>query len=137
MEAMQSVQTVFKHGETFRKYHGGAPDPNDRGRFTQWFGSSSLMSTLYVSFPACWAPMVSERLFSWSPPSKEFICPPSTSLAPNSQRASGSNDAIEVMEETESTEVKYKIRQWSLPSRCLMLVVESSSLNWMTKLSWL
>ena len=51
-----------------RKYHAGTPHPNDRGGFTQWFGSCSLMSTLYVWFPACWAPMVAERLFSWSPP---------------------------------------------------------------------
>ena len=47
-----------------RKYHAGG--------FPQWFGSCSLMSTLYVWFPACWAPMVAERLFSWSPPVWEF-----------------------------------------------------------------
>ena len=35
-----------------RKYHAGTPHPNDRGRFPQWFGSCSLMSTLYVWFPA-------------------------------------------------------------------------------------
>ena len=40
------------------KYHAGTPHPNDRGGF----------STLYVWFPACWAPMVAEGLFSWSPP---------------------------------------------------------------------
>ena len=49
-----------------RKYHAGTPHPNDRGGFTQWFGSCSLMSTLYVWFPASWAPMVAERLFGWS-----------------------------------------------------------------------
>ena len=53
-----------------RKYHAGTPHPNDRGGFTQWFGSCSLITTLYVWFPACWAPMVAERLFSWSPPPK-------------------------------------------------------------------
>ena len=37
-----------------RKYHAGTPHPNDRGGFTQWFGSCSLMSTLYVWFPASW-----------------------------------------------------------------------------------
>ena len=41
-----------------RKYHAGTPHPNDRGGFTQWFGSCSLMSTLYKWFPASWAPMV-------------------------------------------------------------------------------
>ena len=48
-----------------RKYHAGTPHPNDRKGFTQWFGSCSL-STLYIWFPASWAPMVAERLFSWS-----------------------------------------------------------------------
>ena len=49
-----------------RKFHAGTPHPNDRGGFTQWFGSCSLISTLYVWFPASWAPMVAERLFGWS-----------------------------------------------------------------------
>ena len=40
-----------------RKYHAGTPHPNDRGGFPQWFGSCSLMTTLYVWFPACWAPV--------------------------------------------------------------------------------
>ena len=31
-----------------RKYHAGTPHPNDRGGFTQWFGSCSLMNTLYM-----------------------------------------------------------------------------------------
>ena len=29
------------------------------------FGSCSLVNTLYVWFPASWAPMVAERLFGW------------------------------------------------------------------------
>ena len=44
-----------------RKFHEGVPHPNDRGGFTQWFGSCSLINTLYVWFPASWAPMVAER----------------------------------------------------------------------------
>ena len=31
-----------------RKYHDGTPHPKDRGEFTQWFGSCSLINTLYV-----------------------------------------------------------------------------------------
>ena len=50
-----------------RKYHAGTPHPNDRGGFAQWFGGCSLITTLYVWFPACWAPMVADRLFSWMP----------------------------------------------------------------------
>ena len=97
--------------------------------------------TLYVWFPACWAPMVSERLFSWSPPSRESTYPqhgrsvsgpPQTwsrvhSWHQNSQGPSGSNDAIEAMEETDSTEVKYKIRQWSLPGATIVPVLDVSS----------
>ena len=49
-----------------RKFHEGAPHPNDRGGFTQWFGSCSLINTLYVWFPPSWAPMVAERLFGLS-----------------------------------------------------------------------
>ena len=47
-----------------RKYHAGTPHPNDRGGFTQWFGSCSLMSTLYVWFPASWAMLKSFLLWS-------------------------------------------------------------------------
>ena len=38
-----------------RKHHACTSHPNDRGGFTQWFGSCSLITTLYVWFPACWA----------------------------------------------------------------------------------
>ena len=48
-----------------RKYHAGTSHPNDRGGFVQWFGGCSLITTLYVWFPACWAPMVVDRLFCW------------------------------------------------------------------------
>ena len=124
-----------------RKYHAGTPHPNDRGGFTQWFGSGSLMSTLYVWFPACWAPKVSERLFSWSHPSSESTYsqlgrsasgPPQTWYTEhpwhqNSQGAAGSQDTMEVMEETDSTDVKYKIRQWSLPGATIVPVLNVSS----------
>ena len=33
-----------------QKYHAGTSHPNDRGGFPQWFGSCSLMTTLYVWF---------------------------------------------------------------------------------------
>lgn len=49
-----------------RKHHEGAPHPKDHGGFAQWFGSSSLINTLYVWFPASWAPCVAERLFEQS-----------------------------------------------------------------------
>ena len=66
-----------------RKFHEGEPHPNDRGGFTQWFGSCSLINTLYVWFPASWAPMVAERLFGWS------SNPGETSYSRHGQPASG------------------------------------------------
>ena len=121
-----------------RKYHAGTPHPNDRGGFTQWFGSCSLMSTLYVWFPASWAPMVAERLFSWSPPSRGFAYPqhgrpasgpPQTTprVHPWHKHSQGAAGSSEAMEETDSTEVKYKIRQWSLPGATIVPVLNVSS----------
>ena len=40
-------------------------------------GSCSLISTLYVWFPASWAPMVAERLFGWSSQPKGSLYPQS------------------------------------------------------------
>eukprot|EP00434_Breviolum_minutum_P037229 symbB.v1.2.033004.t1/scaffold4040.1/size45707/1 len=121
-----------------RKYHAGTPHPNDRGGFTQWFGSCSLMSTLYVWFPASWAPTVAERLFSWSPPPRGSAYPqhgrpasgpPQTysGAHPWHQHSQGAAGSSEAMEETDSTEVKYKIRQWSLPGATIVPVLNVTS----------
>ena len=121
-----------------RKYHAGTPHPNDRGGFPQWLGSCSLMSTLYVWFPACWAPMVAERLFSWSPPAWESTYtqegrpvsgPPHTApqASPWNQHSQGATGSSEPMEDIDSTEVKYKIRQWSLPGAAVVPVLNVSS----------
>eukprot|EP00434_Breviolum_minutum_P009339 symbB.v1.2.008231.t1/scaffold513.1/size194650/2 len=82
--------------------------------------------------------MVAERLFSWSPPSwgstypqdgRPASGPPQTYSGAhpwrqNSQGAAGSSEA---MEDTDSTEVKYKIRQWSLPGAAIVPVLNVSS----------
>ena len=126
-----------------RKYHAGTPHPNDRGGFTQWFGSCSLMSTLYVWFPASWAPMVAERLFSWSSPPRGSSYsqhglpasgPPQTHSGahPWHQHSHGAAGSSEAMEDTDSTEVMYKIRQWSLPGAAIVPVLNVSS-----KVFWL
>ena len=62
-----------------RKYQAGTPHPNDRGGFTQWFGSCSLMSTLYVWFPASWAPIHS------------MVCPPQGLRKRTPERILGTN----------------------------------------------
>ena len=121
-----------------RKFHEGVPHPNDRGGFTQWFGSCSLINTLYVWFPASWAPMVAERLFGWSsnpgePSYPQHGQPASGPSQKQSgmhpwhqprQEAAGSSGA---MSDVDSTEVVYKIRQWSLPGAAVVPVLNVSS----------
>ena len=137
-----------------RKYHAGTPHPNDRGGFTQWFGSCSLITTLYVWFPACWAPMVAERLFSWSPPPKgSSYSQHGRSDSGPPHKYSGAHPCTVI--------VRVLLAQWgkggngkSLTARkcstrsdnghcqvlqlcqCSMLPVESSGLNWMIRPSW-
>ena len=96
------------------------------------------MSTLYVWFPASWAPMVVERLFGWSPPPRGSAYPqhgrpasgpPQTysGAHPWHQHSQGAAGSSEAMEETDSTDVKYKIRQWSLPGATIVPVLNVSS----------
>eukprot|EP00434_Breviolum_minutum_P038594 symbB.v1.2.034242.t1/scaffold4248.1/size42442/1 len=114
-----------------RKYHAGTPHPNDRGGFPQWFGSCSLMTTLHVWFPACWAPMVAERLFPWSPPPTHMrvgLTPHTTPQASSwHQPCQGATSSNEPMGDNDSTEVKYKIRQWSLPGATVVPVLNVTS----------
>ena len=121
-----------------RKFHAGMPHPNDRGGFTQWFGSCSLISTLYVWFPASWAPMVAERLFGWSshPRGSSYpqrgqpaSGPPQTHSGahPWHQHSHGAAGSSGAMEDADSTEVVYKIRQWSVPGATVVPVLNVSS----------
>ena len=120
-----------------RKYHAGTPHPNDRGGFAQWFGGCSLITTLYVWFPACWAPMVADRLFSWMPSPNDTAHtkgrpasgpPPDYSETPPWHHGSyGAAAACDAMEENDSTEVQYKIRQWSLPGDTIAPVLNVTS----------
>ena len=120
-----------------RKFHAGTPHPNDRGGFTQWFGSCSLISTLYVWFPASWVPMVAERLFGWSSHPKRSSYPqrgqpasgpPQTHSGahPWHQHGHGAAGSSGAMEDADSTEVVYKIRQWSLPGAAVVPVLNVS-----------
>ena len=121
-----------------RRYHAGTPHPNDRGGFTQWFGSCSLMSTLYVWFPASWAPMVAERLFGWSSPSggssyPQYGRPASgphqlhAGAHPWHQQGYGTANSGGAMDDIESIDVMYKVRQWSLPGAAIVPVLNVSS----------
>ena len=120
-----------------RKFHAGTPHPNDRGGFTQWFGSCSLISTLYVWFPASWAPMIAERLFgissleesSYPHRGQPASGPPQmhSEAHPWHQYGQGAAGSGGAMEEDGSTEVVYKIRQWSLPGTAVVPVLNVSS----------
>ena len=120
-----------------RKFHEGEPHPNDRGGFTQWFGSCSLINTLYVWFPASWAPMVAERLFGWSTPVEASYSRHGQPASGPSQKQSGVHpwrqprqDAAGssgAMADGDSTKVVYKIRQWSLPGATVVPVLNVSS----------
>ena len=82
--------------------------------------------------------MVAERLFSWSPPAWESTYtqegrrapgPPQTSPGAHSwhQDSQGAAGSSEAMEDSDSTEVKYKIRQWSSPGAAVLPVLNVSS----------
>ena len=82
--------------------------------------------------------MVAERLFSWSPSAWEStytqegrpVSGPSHTAPQASywhQHSQGATGSSEPMEDNDSTEVKYKIRQWSLPGATVVPVVNVSS----------
>ena len=93
------------------------------------------MNTLYVSFPACWALMVAgflaSRLYQGGLPACSGVGKPQRlrrripeRILQHCQGAAGSSEA---MEDPDSTEVKYKVRQWSLPGATLVPVRNVSS----------
>ena len=89
-------------------------------------------------FPASWAPMVAERLFGWSshPRGSSYpqrgqpaSGPPQTHSGahPWHQHGHGAAGSSGAMEDADSTEVVYKIRQWSLPGATVVPVLNVSS----------
>ena len=127
-----------------RKYHDGTPHPKDRGGFTQWFGSCSLINTLYVWFPASWAPIVAEQLFERSSKSDDLYNniqhgQPARGLSQNPSRGhawrqpthESAGPSVSATE-AENKEVMYKIWRWSLPGTAVMPVLNVSS-----RVTWL
>ena len=127
-----------------RKYHDGTPHPKDRGGFTQWFGSCSLINTLYVWFPASWAPMVAELLFERSSNSDDRSNniqhgQPARGLSQNPSRGHAWHQPTHEVAgpsgtttEAENNDVMYKIRKWSLPDADVMpLLNVSSRVTWL------
>ena len=118
--------------------------PKDRGGFAQWFGSCSLINTLYVWFPASWAPIVAERLFEKSADAVDHNSniqhgQPARGPSQNPPRGHAWHQAAKQFAgpsapatEAENNEVMYKIRRWSLPGTAVMLVLNVSS-----RVTWL
>ena len=124
-----------------RKHHDGTSHPKDKGGFEQWFGSTSLIATLYVWFPASWAPLVADRLFE-----KSLRRSPPTDDARSGQPASGLThtprgsqqslpdvrDAYMEPAGTGSYEVQYKVRKWSREGEAMVPVLHvTSRVNWL------
>ena len=122
-----------------RKYHDGTPHPKDRGGFTQWFGSCSLINTLYVWFPPSWAPIVAEQLFERSSKSDDIQHgQPARGLSQNPSRGHAWHQPTHEFAGPSGTtteaenEVMYTIRRWSLPGAAVMPVLNVSS-----RVTWL
>ena len=96
-----------------------------------------LNEYVLVWLPASWTPMVAERLFSWSSPPRSSYpqhglpaSGPSQTYSgahPWHQHSHGAAGSSEAMEDIDSTEVMYKIRQWSLPGAAIVPVLNVSS----------
>ena len=120
-----------------RKYHDGTPHPKDRGGFAQWFGSCSLINTLYVWFPASWAPIVAEQLFEKSSKSEDLGSniqhgQPARGPSQNPSRGHDWHQPTQELAGPDNNEVMYKIRRWSLPGTAVMPVLNVSS-----RVTWL
>ena len=132
-----------KEQRSKRKYHEGSARPRDNGGFAQWFGSSSLIATLYIWFPASWAPLVTEKLFERSPkiddPSKDSRSgqPVRGLTQPLSSERDwhlpcNVRDAGEAATEADSYAVHYKIRKWALDGTAIVPVLNATSrVNWL------
>ena len=124
-----------KAQRTKRKYHDGTPHPKDMGGFAQWFGSCSLINTLYVWFPASWAPMVAATLFAKSfgqgQPARGLTQLPDRghNWHPQAYEAAGSSGPAEG---AATDEVMYKIRKGPLNGAEIMPM-----LNVTSRVSWL
>ena len=131
-----------------RKFHAGTPHPNDRGGFTQWFGSCSLISTLYVWFPASWAPMVAERLcpIQGGHPIHSVVSLLQGLPRRTPEHILGTNMVMALLVPVGQWRMLTALKWYTKSGnghclvlqscRCSTLAAEFSGLNWMIKLSW-
>ena len=105
--------------------HKGKPlkQGGSLAKFKEWFGSRSLMNTLYVWFPASWGPSVveaiSKRNQTWL---KQHPV----------QRDPAMFNASEVENGPASREMTYKIQKWSVISqRVRPILVANARVDWL------
>ena len=92
-------------------------------RFNEWFGSMSLMNTLYVWFPASWGPSVVEAI---SKRNQTWLKQHPVHRDPAMFNAS------EVENGPASREMTYKIQKWNVVSkRVRPILVANARVDWM------
>ena len=92
-------------------------------KFNEWFGSMSMMNTLYVWFPASWAPSVVEAIIKRN---RTWLA-----KAPG-QRDPTMSNATEGEEGQASREMLYKIQKWNVASKSVFPILLAN-----TRVDWL
>ena len=92
-------------------------------KFNDWFGSMSLMNTLYVWFPASWGPSVVEAI---SKRNQRW-------LQQNPiHRDPAMFNSLEVQNGTASRDMRYKIQKWNVNSdKVHPILVANARVDWM------
>ena len=93
-------------------------------RFNEWFGSMSLMNTLYVWFPASWGPSVVEAI---SKRNQKWLQQHPVHRDP------AMFNPLEVENGPASREMRYKIQKWNVRSKVVHpILVANARVDWMS-----
>ena len=93
-------------------------------RFNEWFGSMSLMNTLYVWFPASWGPSVVEAI---SKRNQKWLQQHPVHRDP------AMFNPLEVENGPASREMRYKIQKWNVSSKVVHpILVANARVDWMS-----
>ena len=92
-------------------------------KFNDWFGSMSLMNTLYVWFPASWGPSVVEAI---SKRNQRWLQQHPVHGDPTMF------NPLEVQNGTASRDMRYKIQKWNVNSdKVHPILVANARVDWM------
>ena len=93
-------------------------------RFNEWFGSMSLMNTLYVWFPASWGPSVVEAI---SKRNQKWLQQHPVHRDP------AMFNPLEAQNGPASREMRYKIQKWNVSSKVVHpILVANARVDWMS-----